>query len=131
MISIRQAADMVRAAPLLSKALAYDTGGAGGQLSDMLGGCAVFEVMNAGNVVGAFAVRADDYSDGRTLTVTAAGGLPGFDLASAIDAWLSLQAVGPAKAHRLTCTTRRPGLVRKLTRAGYQVTGYVLSKEVT
>lgn len=130
MIAIRRAANLVDAGPLLARALRFDTGGTGGQVDDLVRGCLVFELLDGDCVVGAFAVQAADYSDGRVLTVTAAGGLPGFDLVGAMDAWMTLQAAGPAGARALTCTTRRPGLVRKLQKAGYHVAGYVLRKDV-
>lgn len=130
MIFVRPTQDADQAHKLLSKALAFDTGGTGGQVEDMTRGCLVFDLVDGARLVGAFAARCDDYSDGRTLTVTAAGGLPGYDLVGAMDAWMTLQATGPAGARALTCTTRRPGLVRKLQRAGYSIAGYVLRKEV-
>lgn len=130
MIAIRQTQDLTFAGPMLEKALAYDTGGNHGQLADMIGGCAVFELMDGAEVVGAFAAQVHQYSDGRQITVTAAGGLPGYDLVGVMDAWLTLQAAGPVGATALTCTTRRKGLIKRLQRAGYQVAGYVLRKEV-
>lgn len=132
MIQIRQAQDLTLCLQLLARAVPYDTHGAGaGQVEDMTRGCVLFELVDGGQVVGAFAARSDDYSDGRQLSVTCAGGLPGYDLVGVMDAWMTLQAVGPAGARVLTCTTRRPGLVKRLKRAGYSVAGYVMKKEVT
>lgn len=130
MVAIRQAPDLTFAGPLLERALRHDVTGPGGALADMIGGCAVFEVLDGSKVIGAFAARADDYSDGRVLTVTAAGGLPGYDITAAIDAWMTLQATGPAGARRLECITRRPGLIKKLQAAGYHVAGYLMAKDV-
>ncbi|MDN3921509.1 hypothetical protein [Roseateles violae] len=133
MIAVRQVNDLTLAGPLLARALAFEVGAGpeqGGQLVDLVGGCCLFELWDADRLVGAFAARRDSYSDGAVITVTAAGGLPGYDLTSVIDAWAQLQAVGPGGARALTCTTRRPGLVKKLKRAGYQVAGYVMRKEV-
>lgn len=121
---------MTLAGPLLSKALAYDTGGDTGTLADMIGGCTVFELVDVDKVVGAFAAQIHNYSDGRQISVTAAGGLPGYDLVGAMDAWATLQASGPIGAKALTCTTRRKGLIKRLQRAGYQVAGYVMRKDV-
>jgi hypothetical protein len=104
--------------------------GKGAQLVDLIGGCNVFELLDAGKVVGAFAARCDAYTDGRVLTVTAAGGLPGYDLTAVIDAWMTLQASGPAAARRLECITRRPGLIKKLKAAGYHEAGVVLAKDL-
>jgi hypothetical protein len=129
-IAIRQVQDLTLAGPLLARALAYDTGGEGGQLADLVRGCCIFEMWHGARLVGAFTAHLDSYSDGRQINVTAAGGVPGYDLVGAIDAWLSLQAAGPGGARALTCTTRRPGLVRRLKRAGYTVAGYVMRKEV-
>lgn len=131
MIAIRQAQDLALAGPLLEKALAFDTGGQGGELADLVRGCCIFEMWDGERLAGAFAAHMDSFSDGRQINVTAAGGLPGYDLVGAIDAWLTLQAAGPGGARALTCTTRRPGLVRRLKRAGYSVAGYVMRKEVS
>jgi len=129
-IAVRQAQDLTLAGPLLARALAYDTGGDGGQLSDLIGGCTVFELVDGDQVVGAFAAQIHSYSDGRQISVTAAGGLPGYDLVGAMDAWVCMQAAGPIGARYLTCTTRRRGLIKRLQRAGYTVAGYVMRKEV-
>lgn len=131
MIAIRQVQDLTLAGPLLEKAVRFDTAGTGGSVQDMVRGCCVFELWDGERLAGAFAAYRQEFSDGAQLVVTAAGGLPGYDLVGAIDAWLQLQAAGPAGARVLTCTTRRPGLIRRLKRAGYSVAGYVMRKEVS
>lgn len=128
MLSIRQALDPDAALPLLERAARFDVYGPSGQLADMLTGCTVFEIVDGARVVGAFAARADRYSDGTVLTVNAAGGLPGYDLTAAMDAWMTLQGAG--KARRLQCVTQRPGLIKKLKAAGYYVAGTVMAKDL-
>ena len=98
---------------------------------DMVRGCCVFELWDGARLVGAFAAYRQQYSDGAQFVVTAAGGLPGYDLVGVMDAWLQMQAAGPDGARSLTCTTKRPGLIRRLKRAGYHVAGYVMRKEVS
>ena len=129
MLTVWQTHDLTRARPLLERALRFDVYGTGGQLIDLIAGCLLFELKNeAGEVVGAFAARCDTYSDGRVMTVTAAGGLPGYDLTAAIDAWMR-EAARDAKARRLQCITRRRGLIKKLKATGYHVAGVILAKD--
>lgn len=130
MIAVQQAQDLTpESAAFLAQALPYDTGGPSASLDDMVRGCKLFELRDGARLVGAFAARASFYSDGPQLCVTAAGGLPGYDLTDAMHAW----AIDQAAQHgfiSLTCTTVRAGLVRKLRRAGYQVAGYVMRKDL-
>lgn len=129
MLTVRQTHDLTHARPLLERALRFDVYGTGGQLIDLIAGCALFEVLDGERVVGAFAARRDGFTDGAVLSVTAAGGLPGYDLTAAMDAWMTEQA-GPAQARRLQCITRRPGLIKKLKASGYHVAGVVLAKDL-
>lgn len=62
--------------------------------------------------------------------VQAAKGSGPVDLSAVLDAAISAQA----QAHGLDalgCQTARPGLVRKLQRLGWRVSGWVLRKELT
>lgn len=126
-LSIGQASDREAALALLQPAAEV----AGIGVADMVDGCALFELREpGGRIVGAFAVRVDDYSTGRELTVTAAGASTASGAAEAMAAWAEQQARERVKARTLSCTTRRRGLMRKLQRLGYECTGYVMTKRI-
>lgn len=110
---------MDEAGPLLARALRFAVGGAG--LGEMVGGCAVFELLDAGQVVGAFAAELLDDVGGKTINITAAGGKPGHDICGALSAWADVQARSLG-AVNVTCETKRRGLVRRLAAAGCTAT---------
>lgn len=130
-LSVRPTADRARALSLIERASTHAVGGAA-TVADLVSGCALFDVVNAqGRVVAAFAVRVDQYEAGRELSVTAAGGeAHARGATEAMSAWAEAQARDRIGARVLTCETQRPGLVRKLQRLGYRVSGYVLTKEI-
>lgn len=99
--------------------------------ADMVKGSACFAVtLDTGESVGGYAVRVVDCDAGAVAWIMgAAGRLPGVDLVRetlpAIE-W-QLQSNG---IDALSLTTERRGLIRKLTRAGYQVVSVNLRKEL-
>lgn len=130
-LTVRQARDPASAVRLLGRAAAHDVDAITGSVAAMVEGCALFEVIDAtGQAVGAFALRVDDYPDGRALTVTAAAATTASGATETMAAWCEAQARDHIRANVLTCTTARPGLVRRLKRAGFSVAGYVLKKEI-
>ncbi|HWP19772.1 MAG TPA: hypothetical protein VNO84_11635 [Burkholderiaceae bacterium] len=60
--------------------------------------------------------------------VAAARGEGDMDVTAVLDELMTQQAAG---LDALACQTARPGLVRKLQRRGWRVTGWVLRKELT
>lgn len=62
-----------------------------------------------------------------TAWIQAAAGSGSADLTALIDGVATAQAEG---LQALGCQTARPGLVRKLTRRGWRVTGWVLRKNI-
>jgi hypothetical protein len=123
-LTIRQALDTGRALQLMQAAADV----AGVPVADMVQGCALFEIVDGAQVVGAFAARVDHYSSGREITVTAAGAQTAAGSVEAVAAWADEQAerIG---ADSLTCTTRRRGMVRKLEKLGFECAGYVMTKK--
>lgn len=127
MIAARLAIDHAAALPHLQRALAYDVHGGAPNLADLAANEAVFELVEAGQVVGAFTLGVHEYSDGRVMRCGAAGGRPGHDLVGAMVGF----AEGEARrigARTMVCETRRRGLVRRLQRAGFKVAGFILTK---
>lgn len=115
-----------RAAALLAPAEQY----AGGMsAADMAMGSANFGIVDAAGVeVGAYALRVVENSAGATAWVIgAAGSLPGVDLTRAILPAIESHA-GARGCDALAITTKRPGLVRKLKAAGYEVASVNLRK---
>lgn len=122
--------DQARSLALIGRAQAFEVTG-GGSVADLVKGCALFDVIDEGRAVAAFAVRVDAFESGREVSVTAAGGEASSDGATeAIAEWCESQARDRIGARVLTCQTRRRGLVRRLERQGYRITGYVLTKEI-
>lgn len=129
-LTIRPAVDVPQALALIGRASAFEVTG-GGSVADLVRGCALFDVIDGeGRAVAAFALRVDQFDAGREVSVTAAGGLGDSGATEAIAAWCERQARDRIGARVLTCQTRRRGMVRRLERQGYRVTGYVLTKEI-
>ena len=129
-LTIRPAVDLDRSLALIARASAFEVTGAG-SVADLVRGCAVFDVVDGqGRAVAAFALRVDQYEAGREVSVTAAGGQGDDGATEAIAQWCEHQARERIGARVLTCQTRRRGMVRRLERQGYRVTGYVLTKEI-
>jgi len=57
----------------------------------------------------------------------ASGSAPGIDLAGLLDGVIAAQAQG---ATHLAMQTARPGLVRKLARRGWRVSGWIMTKDL-
>lgn len=114
----------------LARALPHDVHDSGCTVGELAAGQAVFEVIDAGRQVGALAIAVHDVSAGRVIRCGAAGGEPGHDLAGTMARFLDHEArrIG---ARSITFETRRRGLVRRLAREGFSVSGFVLSKAVT
>lgn len=125
-LSVRLAADVAQALPLLARAERYAI--AGETVAELAQGEAVFELLADGRRVGAFTLGIHETAAGRVVHCGAAGGLPGFDLVGTMHRFAEHEArrIG---AVRLVCETRRRGLVRRLQREGYG-TSYTLTKEI-
>lgn len=121
MNAVRLATDPCAAVELLRQAERFSVDGSTAE--QMAAGCAVFELLADGRVVGAFTFDVQ----GDTLRCGAAAGR-GRDLAGTVARFAESEArrIG---VRRLVCETRRPGLVRRLQREGYRV-AYILTKEV-
>lgn len=129
-LTIQPATNIARSLELIGRASAFEVTG-GGSVADLVRGCALFDVVDVqGRAVAAFAMRVDQYDAGREVSVTAAGGQGDSGATEAIAAWCERQARERIGARVLTCQTRRRGMVRRLERQGYRVTGYVLTKEI-
>ncbi|MFN3812158.1 MAG: hypothetical protein ACK4S6_16255 [Roseateles asaccharophilus] len=120
--------DRARALALLELAAAHDVSGPS-SAAELAEGAALFDLVRDGQAVGAFALRVDRYPSGTVMTVTAAASQAGQDATACMDAWLVDQARRHVGARAITCQTRRPGLVRKLQRAGWRVAGFVMQKD--
>lgn len=127
-LTIEPAQDRAAALQRLERAALREVTGAA-SVADLARGCALFDVLQAGAVVGSFAARVDEYSTGREITVTAAAATGGEGVTEALSAWCEQEARERIGARVVTCQTSRRGLVRRLQRAGYRV-AYVLSKEI-
>lgn len=128
-MTVKPATDPRQALPLLALAGRFDACGGVATVAEMAGGQAVFEVHQAGQLVGAFTLGVQDCADGRLVRCGAAGGLPGYDLLPVMD------QAGQAEARRvgaaaLVCETSRPGMVRRLERRGWRVAGFILRKDL-
>lgn len=126
---VRLAQDRPAALAWLAGAAAFDCLGTGlGDPADLVDGQALFELVCAGQVVGAFGLGVHDYADGRIVRCGAAAGAPGHDLLAAIVAFTETEARDRIGARLITCETNRRGMVRKLQRQGFTVAGFILSK---
>lgn len=100
---------------LLARAEAHD----GATLADMLQGCTVIELHDGAELVGAYAVELTH--DGRELHVSAAGGEPA---SAPLVPFIFAHVEAIARqlgAERMSCSTSRPGLARRLVRLGGHV----------
>jgi len=91
-------------------------------------GAALFHVYHLGQLVGAMILRVDQSASGAEgVVVAAAGRLPGFDFT------LDLLPHVEKMFHNVKSVrihTARPGMARKLARAGYQPSEMVFSKAI-
>ena len=125
---VRLANDMPGAMQHLARAIPHDVHDSGCTVLELAAGQAVFELVDDGRQVGALALAVLDYSAGRVIHCGAAGGEPGHDLAGTMAAFLAHEArrIG---ARSVTFDTRRRGLVRRLAREGFRVSGFVLTRD--
>lgn len=88
----------------------------------------LFEVKVAGQVVARYALEQVQADKGVEVWVTAmAGSLPGVDLIRGLSPYIEQQC---ARADCLTMQTRRPGLVKKLEREGWELSAYIMRKKL-
>lgn len=119
------------AAPFLARALSDgDTSGGVSSLDDLTRNahlCGVVE-SDTGDLIAAYAVRVNRQAGGPVAWVTAAGGaLQGADLIAGILPAVEQQA-REAGCVQIAIETRRPGLVRKMKRAGFKACSVVMRK---
>jgi hypothetical protein len=126
--TVRPATNRAAALGLMRAAVPYMVDGC--SLDEATDGCALFEVSDGAAIVGAFALRVDVTAQGLQMRVTAAGGTAPAGVARAIAQWADAEARGHVGANRLTCETRRPGLLRVLKREGFTVAGYILERRL-
>jgi len=128
--TIRQC-DFEEAAPLLARAFGPRTDTTGGLLTmaEACQGAECFMVEGeGGKIMAAYAVSVSQHSGGRVAWVCAAGSVArGPDLTASILPVIEQQAAG---AEQVAITTRRRGLVKKLVRQGYEITGITLRKRI-
>lgn len=125
-LSVRPTQDQAQAMRLMALAVPFMVDGC--SLAEAVEGCALFDVLDGPAVVGAFAMRIDVTERGLQMRVTAAGGVAPAGVARAIAQWAEGEARTRVGATRLTCETKRPGLIRSLKREGFKVAGYILEK---
>lgn len=134
MISIRQ--EPLTDAHRAEVAEAFDTPRAraktdtsGGMVDgvDVLDGAMFFRVFDDGVPVAFYVLRASRGRAGVAARVVLAHGRADFDLVANVLPMIERQCAG---CRVLRVETRRPGLVRKLERAGYQQSSVILTKEL-
>lgn len=123
---MRLAADVAACAPLLERALPWAVDGMA-SLAE-LGDAAVFEILDDGARVGAFALEVVTFGDGHRVRVLAAGGLPGYDLVGTMLQAVEREARERIGAVSMSCDTRRRGLVKRLLAEGFTRDGFNLRK---
>jgi hypothetical protein len=113
----------------LAPALRYDTEAGLRTLAEICHGAVLFEGSSQGEVIARYALRVDAYSAGTEAFIVAAAGtaIPGIDLTK--------RGIADAEARLIDCSTlalhtRRLGLVRKLTRLGFALDGFILRKKL-
>lgn len=115
---------------LLARAVAYDVGGSH-SFEGLTEGCAFFRMSDAtGATVGAFSLECLTDQAGTVINVTAAGGVPGHDLAGDMAEFVENEARTRVKARAVRCTTKRRSLVKRLEREGWRVAGFVMQKDI-
>jgi hypothetical protein len=124
--------DFERAAPMLGRAAhRTDTTGGTASLAELCQDGNAYELRDSeGRQVGAYVLAMRDHAAARVAWVMAAGGaVQGVDLTGAVLPCVERQA-RTLGAGQVAITTRRPGLIRKLKKQGYSVTGVTLRKTV-
>lgn len=98
------------------------------QLQDVVAGCQVIDVLQAGEHVGSVSIEVQTTSVARLARITGAAAYKGHALTRA--ALLELEQLARPAADYLEFQTRRGGLVRLAKRAGYTVAGVTLRKHL-
>lgn len=127
-VNVQLASNPAECVPLLARAFRY---GVEGEIRDMseLGQVVVFEMLDAGRRVGAFALEVVTDDEGRHhLNVLAAGGVPGYDLTGDMVRAVEREARERVRAASIGCHTKRRGLVRRLVAEGFTVNGTEVRK---
>jgi len=125
MLATIRPSGFAEARPFLLEAMLHDTTAGACSLEELCAGAECFLVEHDSRPVGAYALRVY----GKVVWLMAAGGnMRGVDLTAAIVPAIERQAAG---AGQVAVTTRRRGLVKKLVRQGYQITGITLRKKIT
>jgi len=130
MLEVRSASFDEVGALLYRKAEETDTSGGMLPISEMVQGCALFEVVAGGEQVGAFALTMQQMQRGAVCWIMrAAGKLSGVSLANSILPHIESMAQRSG-AKQVAITTKRNGLVKLLQAHGYEVTGVTLRKKM-
>jgi hypothetical protein len=109
----------------------FDTTGGTASLDDYLEGCEVLNIDVGGQTVGAVALRLVEHKAKRVAWIMlAAARHATADLTATVMPALEFQARTLHRADQLAVTTRRRGLVRKLQRQGFEVSGITLRKNL-
>lgn len=128
-MNVQLAVDRQACRPLLERAMRFEVD-ACASVDELIGSAAVFEMREAGRLVGAFALEVNETAGGRQLRVLAAGGEPGHDLTGAMVDAVTREAREHVGAHCIGCETKRRGLVKRLQAEGFEVVGFILRKKV-
>lgn len=121
LLAVRDAVDRRAAINRLRAVEDYATDGA--TVADMIDGCALLDVVEAGRVVGAVAVRIE----GECATITAAAS---HGIAAYVELHMIEQLLAARGVRRVGVFTRRAGLVRRLMAQGYTINECELSKVI-
>ena len=120
--------DAARAAYAAAYTASRDTSGGLGSMDAGLSGASLFDVVLAGEIVCRYALSIEQHENGAELViVAAAGGVRGVDLVASVLPHIETQGPG---AKRVTLTTRRRGLVRKLLKQGWVLDAYSMGKNL-
>lgn len=120
--------DAARAAYAKAFDARRDTTGGLGDMEACLRRSQLFDVVLGGQVVARYALEQVQADKGVEVWVTAlAGHLPGVDLVRGLSPYIERQC---AQADCLTMQTRRPGLVKKLEREGWELSAYIMRKKL-
>lgn len=115
------------AAPYLDVAMCArcDTTAGAMTLAELTEGCQFYLVRHGGEACAAFALRLQGCAGAQVAWIVAAGGkLPGHDLTATVLPAIERALLGC----QIAITTRRRGLLIKLARLGYRVSGITLRK---
>ena len=120
--------DAARAAYASAFTARCDTSGGLGDMETCLETAMLFDIVMDGRIVGRYALKKLQRAHGfEVFVVAAAGRVPGADLIASIEPFVARQC---ADADRLTVTTKRRGLVKKLMAKGWTLDSFVLRKNL-